>query len=118
MSLGDKQRKFSRLIANLLDFIHSRDYDVTFGDAFRDSRLHGHIGEKKAYGHRNSCHKLRLALDLNLFKDGVYLTTDKDHEPFGLYWESLDPECRWGGRFKGKNAGDANHFSFEYNGYK
>jgi hypothetical protein len=113
MSLGDKQKKFTRLISNLLDFIHARGYEITFGDAFRDPRIHGHIGKKKAYGHRNSCHKIRLALDLNLFKDGVYLTTDKDHEPFGLYWESLDPDCRWGGRFN-----DGNHYSLEHNGSK
>ena len=51
--------------------------------------------------------------DLNLFKDGVYLTSDKDHEPFGIYWESLHPLCRWGGRFK-----DGNHYSIEHQGVK
>lgn len=113
MTLGDKQRLFTRLITNLLDFAHERGYEITLGDAYRDPRLHGQIGEKLAYGHRNSNHKVRLAIDLNLFKDGVYLTTDKDHKPLGLYWESLNPLCRWGGRFK-----DGNHYSMEHNGNK
>jgi len=113
MTLGDKQRLFTRLIANLLEFAHSRGYEITFGDAFRDSRLHGAIGEKKGYGHKNSNHKNKLAIDLNLFLDGKYLTTDKDHEPLGLYWESLNPLCRWGGRFA-----DGNHYSLEHGGMK
>mgnify|MGYP006090186189 CR=1 FL=1 len=113
ISLGDKQRLFAKLLVKLLDFIHTRDYDLTFGDFYRDPRLHGTVGMKKAYGHRNSNHKVRLAADLNLFKDGVYLTTGKDHEPFGLYWESLHSDCRWGGRFN-----DGNHYSMEHNGNK
>ena len=113
MTLGDKQRKFSRMIADLLEFIHSRGYEVTFGDAYRDARVHGAMGEKKGYSHSNSCHKLRLAIDLNLFLDGKYLTETKDHEPFGVYWESIGGS--WGGRFK--NA-DGNHYSLEHEGVK
>ena len=113
MRLGDKQRLFSRLIANLLEFAHSRGYEVTFGDFYRAQRVHGEIGEKVGYGHSKSAHKNRLASDLNLFLEGEYLTRTKDHEPLGIYWESLHPDCRWGGRFK-----DGNHYSMEHNGVK
>lgn len=113
MTLGDKQRLFTRLLVKLLDFAHTRGYELTLGDAYRDPRLHGEVGEAKGYGHRKSGHKLRLAQDLNLFKDGIYLTQDKDHEPIGLYWETLHPLCRWGGRFK-----DGNHYSLEHEGIK
>jgi len=113
MTLGDKQRLFTRCVASLLEFAHSRGYEVTFGDAFRDPRLHGAMGEKKGYGHRNSNHKKKLAIDLNLFLDGKYLRLDKDHEPLGLYWESLHPLCVWGGRFN-----DGNHYSLEHNGMR
>ena len=113
MTLGDKQRLFTRLLANLLEFAHSRGYEITLGDAYRDQRLHGAIGEKKGYGHRNSCHKLRLAIDLNLFLYGKYLVETKDHEPLGLYWESLHPLCVWGGNFQ-----DGNHYSIQHNGNK
>lgn len=113
MTLGEKQRLFVKLVADLIDYAYTRGYEFSFGDAYRDPRLHGNIGEKVAYGYKNSNHKVRLAIDLNLFKNGTYLTTDKDHEPLGIYWESLHPLCRWGGRFK-----DGNHYSLEHNDNK
>jgi len=115
MTLGQKQRLFVKLIGDLIEFAYVRGYEFSFGDAYRDPRVHGKVGEKKSYSHANSNHKQRLAIDLNLFKDGVYLTTDKDHEPLGLYWETLHPLCRWGGRFAN---GDGNHYSIEHNGIK
>ena len=111
MTLGDKQRLFTRLLVKLITKAHELGYDVTLGDAYRDPRLHGAVGYKMGYGHPKSCHKIRLAIDLNLFKDGVYLTSDEDHKPLGEYWESLDDQCRWGGRFA-----DGNHYSITHNG--
>jgi len=58
---------------------------------------------------KNSLHYIRLAIDLNLFKGGVYLTETMDHETLGLYWEGIGGS--WGGRF-----GDGNHYSLEYKG--
>lgn len=113
MTLGEKQRLFTKLVANLLEFIHSRGHETTFGDAFRDPRAFGHIGESGPYGHKSSAHKHRLAIDINLFLDGKYLTSDKDHEPFGVWWESQHELCRWGGRFQ-----DGNHYSLEHDGIK
>lgn len=113
MTLGQKQELFSRLIVNLMGFIHDRGYEIRVGDFFRDPRVHGKLGVKLGYGHKNSAHKNKLAADLNLFKDGRYLTDDNDHEPFGIYWESLHPLCRWGGRFQ-----DGNHYSLEHEGVK
>jgi hypothetical protein len=113
MTLGEKQELFSRLICRLMFFAHERGYEIRLGDFYRDHRVHGHIGESIGYGHRNSCHKYKLAGDLNILKDGKLFTTDKEHEPFGIYWESLHPLCRWGGRFN-----DGNHYSLEHNGNK
>lgn len=111
MTLREKQSKFVRMVADLLDFAHARSYEFTFGDAYRDPRLHGEVGEKKGYGHAKSAHKQRLAIDLNLFKDGQFLSSTKDHEPLGLYWESIGGS--WGGRFE-----DGNHYSLEHEGIK
>lgn len=113
MTLGEKQRLFTKLVVNLLEFIHSRGYETTFGDAYRDPRAFGEIGKDGPYGHKASGHKQRLAIDINLFLDGKHLTSDKDHEPFGVWWESQHELCRWGGRFK-----DGNHYSLEHNGVK
>lgn len=109
MTLGEKQRQLVVMLAELIEFAHKSGYELTLGDAYRDPRLHGDMGVKKGYGHPKSAHKLRLAIDLNLFKDGKFLTTTEAHKPLGEYWESLGGT--WGGRFQ-----DGNHYSITHNG--
>lgn len=104
-SLGQKQRLFTRLVARLLLRAEFMGYDVTLGDAYRDPRVFGNLGDQRGYGRANSNHKLRLAIDLNLFKDGEYLTKTEDHEPLGRWWEQQHKYCRWGGHFD-----DGNHY--------
>lgn len=111
MTLGDLQRLFSRLITEHSQWLLDQGYEFTDGDAYRDPRSHGKIGERIAYGRRNSNHKRRLARDINLFKDRKWLTKTSDHEFSGKKWESRHPLCRWGGRFN-----DGNHYSMEYKG--
>jgi hypothetical protein len=111
MSLREKQSKFVRMIADLIDFAHSKGYELTFGDAYRDPRVHGEMGVSKGYGRAKSCHKLRLAIDLNLFKNGKFLSTSEDHKELGEKWESMGGT--WGGRFS-----DGNHYSLEHEGNK
>lgn len=113
MKLGDKQKLFARLVPRLIDRAIELGFEVTLGDAFRDPRSHGKLGEKGAYGNRFSCHKVRLAIDLNLFRDGKYLVTTEDHRPLGEWWEAQHESCCWGGRFN-----DGNHYSFEHDGMK
>ncbi|VAW73550.1 FIG01219977: hypothetical protein [hydrothermal vent metagenome] len=111
MSLRDKQSKFARMIADLVVYAYDNGYELTYGDAYRDPRVFGSSGSKRGYGARYSNHKLRLAVDFNLFKDGRFLSGTKDHEPLGEYWESIGGT--WGGRFN-----DGNHYSLEHNGSK
>ena len=111
MTLGQKQRKFTRMIADLIVFADSRGYELTFGDAFRDPRVHGDVGAKKSYSSASSNHKIRLAVDFNLFRGGQYLTGTEDYAELGEFWESLGGA--WGGRFN-----DGNHFSLEHEGRK
>lgn len=113
MTLGQKQRQFARLVARLIDKAYELGFEVSLGDAFRDPRVHGVMGVRKSYSHPNSAHKLRLAIDLNLFKDGEYLEQSEDYKALGEWWETQHPLARWGGRFD-----DGNHFSFEHNGVK
>lgn len=103
MTLREKQSLFARLVADLIVFAYEHGYELTFGDAYRADYV--------KHGHPRSLHKKRLAIDLNLFKNGKYLTETKDHHPLGEYWESLHPLCRWGGRFA-----DGNHYSLEHEG--
>ncbi len=117
-SLGSKQRLFAQLFGEFLMWIYEQGYAVTFGDAYRDPRVFGQVGEKKpgSYGRSKSNHKIRLAKDLNLFKKNEaghwqYMTETEDHRPLGEHWESMHPLCRWGGYFN-----DGNHYSLEHNG--
>ena len=105
MTLRQKQSLFARNIAKLIQYAYAEGYEVTFGDAYRDPRVHGKPGEKKSYSSASSNHKLRLAVDLNLFLDGKYLTSTESHRVLGCYWETLHPDNRWGGRFN-----DGNHY--------
>lgn len=112
-SLGQKQRRFAKSVARLLDKAHELGFEVTLGDAYRDPRAFGPMGERKAYGHPSSAHKARLAIDLNLFRGGKFLESSADHEPLGEWWELQGTDYRWGGRFN-----DGNHYSIEHEGVK
>lgn len=103
MTLGEKQRKFTRMVADLIAWAYDHGYELTFGDAYRDHRV--------PYGHRKSLHRVRLAVDLNLFRNGEWLQKTDDHLPLGEYWESIGGS--WGGRFN-----DGNHYSLEHEGMK
>lgn len=110
-TLSQKQRRFARMIPRLIDKAHELGFEVTLGDAYRDARLHGAMGVKLGYGHRNSAHKIRLAIDLNLFRDGEFLEQTSDHQPLGEWWESQGGS--WGGRFN-----DGNHYSLAHDGVR
>ena len=95
-SLREQQSEFTYRVALLILYAYARGFELTLGDAYATS---GHI--------RDSFHYKRLAIDLNLFKDGQYLTLTEAHTPLGEFWESLGGT--WGGRFRQK---DGNHYSW------
>jgi len=107
VSLGDKQELFTRCLVQLLLRMHLEGYQVRMGQVERSPEEAARLGKP------NSVHTLRLAADLHLFQDRHYLTETKDHETFGVFWERLHPDCRWGGRF-----GDGNHYSITHDGVK
>lgn len=94
--LLNQQMIFSNMVSLLLQYAKFKGYEITLGDAYRDARCR--------YGSSKSFHLKRLAIDLNLFKDGVYLTQTEDHKPLGLFWEFIGGT--WGGRWN-----DGNHYS-------
>ena len=96
LKLGQAQKYFAKILPSLISFIYSQGYTISFGDAWAKT---GH--------RRGSYHYKRLAIDLNLFKDGVYLRSSEAHEIFGVFWEMMGGT--WGGRFRKK---DGNHYSF------
>lgn len=69
---------------------------------------------------KGSLHYDGLAGDIDLTKDGVYLDKTEDHRQFGLFWESLHPDCFWGGNGLKEDGlkHDGNHYSVTYMGKK
>lgn len=139
-TLGQKQRRFSRYVAKLLERAFAMGYDVAFGETTRSdeqaeinaikedgrARLASLIrpvfpfladtiiNNGKNNGVRLSVHQLSLAIDIKLFQGDVYLTSSEDYRSLGDFWKTLASDCRWGGDF----PGDGNHFSIEHNGVK
>jgi hypothetical protein len=105
--LFDKRALFTSLLPKLIDKMIADGY----------TPLHGKDGLKHM---KNSLHYDGLAVDIDLFKDGVYLASTEDHKPFGDYWESLHEDTFWGGNGI-KPDGlkyDGNHYSVTYQGKK
>lgn len=98
-----RQQQFASMLPKLFQFILDQGYSFTLGDAFRDARCN--------YGSKRSLHKIRLAIDINLFQGDKYLKDTSDHQKVGEFWESLGGS--WGGRFN-----DGNHYSLSFNGMR
>lgn len=114
MTLGAKQRKFTKLVGVLIAFAYSEGYELTFAEAYRTPEQAA-LNAKTGAGISNSLHTKRLAVDMNLFIDGVYQTQSEAYKPLGEYWKSLDPDCAWGGDF---SRPDGNHFSLSHEGVR
>ena len=115
MTLREKQSIFVNLIAELIFHAQSLGYALTFGEALRSPEEAMRLS-KLNKGIKNSLHISKLAIDLNLFRNGKYLTKSEDHKQLGEWWEKqsfADIKCIWGGRF-----GDGNHYSIEHQGRK
>lgn len=112
MTLRERQEIFAQNTAKLIQFIFENGRTCTLGEAFR-TKEQAQIYYKAGKGSANSLHCVRLAIDLNIFKDGVYLTSTSDYTFAGEYWYSLHPENTWGGA-----GNDGNHFSMSNIGGK
>lgn len=97
-----------RLINRMLD----AGYKVRGGELER-GQAQAAANQRSGAGILKSLHLIRLAIDLHLFKDGRYLSMSDDHRPFGEFWKSLHPLCRWGGDFQ---RVDGNHYSITHEG--
>lgn len=116
MKLIQKQFEFSKLLPRLVDKAHELGFQVTMGETLRSQEEANRLA-KLGLGSKNSVHRLKLAVDLNLFRDGVYQTNSEAHRELGTWWEhqsaGKDFTCHWGGHW-----GDGNHYSIGHNGVK
>jgi hypothetical protein len=104
-------------VSKLIYEINISGYACTFGEAWRTPEMAA-IYAKRGTGISHSLHCIRLAVDLLLFKDGVWITDTESYRPFGTYWCSLNSLNRWGGDWDkdgvpdpGEN--DGNHFEMQ-----
>ncbi len=113
LTLVDKQLVFSKLIAKL---IYLTPCDIQMGEAWRSAETCA-LYAKEGKGIKNSCHQMRLALDLNVWVNGKLSNKKEDYQLLGDTWKSFSENeftCVWGGDFK--SLSDFYHFSIEHNG--
>jgi hypothetical protein len=108
------QEEFAQSVARLIQKASQLGYGVTFGEAYRTPEQAA-LNAKNGKGISNSLHTERLAIDLNLFKDGRYIVDGEGHMELGAWWKSLGPMYRHGGDFK---RVDWNHYSISPDGIR
>jgi hypothetical protein len=102
MRLSEKRVLFTSLICKLIDTVNN-DFGlhVALGDV-RPTNQSGHMS--------NSLHYEGLAADLVFYSDEwSYKTKTDEYRILGELWESMHPNCHWGGHFN-----DGNHFSMSW----
>lgn len=118
MDLRKQQSLFVQLTAKLIEWTYANGYELTFSEAYR-SPTEAQINANTGAGIEHSLHCMRLAIDFNLFRDGMILSALADYAPLGAYWKSLHMLACWGGDFKDKTGmpkPDADHFSLAWGG--
>ncbi len=97
MTLSEKQQTFTFNIASLITYAFRNGFKLTFGEVYRtieQQKIYFDTGRSKTM---NSRHLQRLAVDFNIFKDGVLLNDPKLIQPLGEYWLTLNTDNVWGG---------------------
>jgi len=116
MTLLQTQFIFASLVPRLIDKARELGYQVTGGEWHRSKEEAARLA-KLGKGIKNSLHTDKLAIDLNLFRDGVYQTSTEAHRALGTWWEmqsaGKDFVTHWGGHF-----GDGNHYSIGFGNRK
>lgn len=108
MGLNAKQWEFSQSMALLVQKAKELGYDVVMGETLR-SKAQAAANASSGSGIANSLHCDSLAVDLDLFKNSVYITDSTGHADLGAWWKTLGPDYRWGGDFI--HLKDYDHYS-------
>lgn len=109
MTLREERCLFTRLLCAHVLWLWEQGYEVALGEGL--DRL---TAKDPTSDHmHSSLHDIGLAQDLDLYKQGVWLSRTPDHTLSGSKWETRHPLCRWGGRFR---HADGNHYSLFHEG--
>jgi hypothetical protein len=107
------QEEFAQSAAKLIQQAFSIGYTVTLGEAYRTPEQ-ALLNAQHGTGIVHSLHIYRLAIDLNFFKDGAYVSDGSKLADVGAWWKTLGPRYFWGGDFATRP--DGNHFSLSPDG--
>ena len=106
MTLREKQSIFLKNIAKLILWSFENGYELTGQELFRTQEqqdIYFKTGKSKV---KYSKHQDKLAIDLNLFINGKYVTDKESFKPLAEYWRSLHHR-----NISGSDWGwDFNHF--------
>lgn len=112
-SLHAIQVAHTRLVARLIDEATARGFEPVLREAYRPPETAA-LFASQGRGSRNSVHCDGCAVDVLLFRDGVYCTDVETYRPLGEWWTRQDERARWGGNFT--KLRDAVHFSLTPDG--
>ncbi len=125
MTLSEKQRIFTFNVHKLIEWAYLNGFMLTFGEVWRTKsqvllNYYGYeVGENDNHElylikttpksrTLKSKHLDRLAVDFNVFINGILINDAAQIKPLGEYWESLHTDNEWGGKWE--TFVDANHF--------
>jgi len=111
--MSKAQEEFAQAAAKLIQQAVVMGYTVTLGEAWRTPQQ-AQWNAQHGTGIAHSLHTDRVAIDLDFFKDGVWVTDGSKLADIGAWWEAQGTNYCWGGRFK--HLPDGNHFSISPDG--
>ena len=113
MNILEKQVLFLKYFRILELYAESQGYVLVTGMHWRSYEESARL-KAAGDGIDPSCHNYCLAAHVEGFLNGEYLgDIDCGYQHLGIFWERLDPLCRWGGRH-----GDGCHFSMAHGGMR
>ena len=111
-TLGQKQRRFVKMLGALIDWAYQNGYELSEGEGKR-TQQQAMWDAAHGSGIQHSNHIIQLAHDFNVYKNGVWLSDAKQYPDLCAYWKSLAPDA-----CAGADWGDSDHFSIAYQGRK
>jgi len=114
MPLGEKQIKLCRALNVIEAFFFAMGYDPVREDARRAEEVHGKFGVKSSYSAAFSVHKLKLAQDYTIKRDGKYPLPEKEEARILNQAHDIGDMLGLAKRING----DLGHFSMEHQGHR
>lgn len=112
--MSQLQEEFAQSTAKLIQKAAELGYGITLGEVWRTPEQ-AQLDAQRGIGIVHSLHEDRLAVDLNLFKEGKFLTTPDAYVQLGNWWKTLGTNYRYGGDFEIK---DYDHYSITPDGVR